>query len=143
MAAVARVFNHPKVYGWVSDDNSIAPYVPDPSHFFLMNKEGTGAVRLDPLTGIACMVHVAALPELWGKTVEFAKEAIDWAFSNTGYSKIISLAPEHNHMAIRFGTRCGFKKEGLITKAIMKDWKVQDMIIFGLSKYDQEEELCR
>jgi hypothetical protein len=142
MEAVSRIFNHPKVYEWVSDDTSVPPYVPDPNHLYLMNEEKTGAVRIDQLNGITCMVHIGALPELWGRATSFVKEGVTWVFENTPYTKIVSFAPECNRTAVFFGKRCGFKIEGKVTKSFLKDWKLHDQVVFGLSKYD-EEELCQ
>ncbi len=137
MAAVAKIFNHPKVYKWVSDDASIPPYVPGPG-LYLMNDEETGAVRVDKLNGISCMVHIGTLPELKLRTREFALGGIKWLFENTTFSKIISLAPECNRAAVVFGKRCGFKVEGKITKSFLKDWQLYDQVLLGLSKYDKE-----
>jgi len=142
MEAVARIINDPRVCKWVADDTSVLPYVPNPAHFYIMNEEKTGLGRIDQLNGIACMVHIVTLRELRGKTLEFAKEALDWIFKNTTFSKIISLAPEYNRAAIMFGKQCGFKVEGKITKSFLKNWKLHDQIVFGLSKYDKEA-LCQ
>ena len=142
MEAVARIFNHPKIYRWVSDDSSIPPYVPDPSQVYLMNDEGNAVVKIDQLNGVTCMVHIATLPELRGRTKAFVEECIEWVFRNTTFSKITSLAPECNRAAVVFGKRCGFKVEGKITKSFLKDWKMYDQILFGLSKYDKEA-LCQ
>ena len=136
LESVARIFNHPKVYRWISDDLSAPVYVPDPSGFYVMNEEKTGVAKVEPFTGTACMVHIAALPELWGKTPEFVKEGAKWLFSNTRYTKIISVAPECNRLALRLGDACGFKREGKITNSFLKNWRLYDMIVFGLSKYD-------
>lgn len=142
MEAVSRILNHPKVYEWISDDTSIPPCTPNPNNFYVMNEEKTVVVRIDQLNGITCMVHIAAIPELWGKTASFVKEGVAWVFKNTTYSKIISLASEHNRAAIALGKRCGFKVEGKITKSFLKNWVLHDQIIFGLSKYDKEA-LCQ
>ena len=142
MEAVARIFNHPKVYEWISDDTSVPPFIPDPAQFYLMNEEKTGVVRLEHLNGITCMVHIGTLPELWGRATSFVKECRDWAFENTRYTKFVSLAPEYNRVAILFGRRCGFKVEGKITKSFLKNWKLHDQIVLGLSKYDKEA-LCQ
>ena len=142
MEAVSRIFNHPKVYEWISDDTSVPPFVPDPAHFYLMNEEKTGVVRLEHLNGITCMVHIGTLPELWGRATTFVKEGILWLFENTKYSKIVSLAPENNRVAILFGRRCGFKEEGRITKSFLKNWTLYDQVVLGLSKYDKEA-LCQ
>lgn len=142
LEAIARIFNHPKVAGWVSDDLSIFPYVPLPEHCYLTNDGQNAAVRVDKLNGITCMVHIGTLPEMRGQTVAFAKEGIAWVFKNTAYVKIVSLAPEFNRAAIVFGKRCGFKIEGKITKSFIKNWELYDQVILGLSKYDREE-LCQ
>ncbi len=142
MEAVANIFNHPKVYEWVSDDTCVPPFIPDPSHLYLMNEEKTGAIRVDPLNGVTCMVHIATLPELRKGTKQFVEEAIEWVFEKTTYSKIVSLAPECNRAAVVFGKRCGFKVEGKMTKSFLKNWKLYDQVVFGLSKYDKEA-LCQ
>ncbi len=142
MEAVANIFNHPKVYEWVSDDTCVPPFIPDPNHLYLMNEEKTGAIRVDALNGVTCMVHIATLPELRKGTKQFVEEAIKWVFEKTTYSKIVSLAPECNRAAVVFGKRCGFKVEGKMTKSFLKNWKLYDQVVFGLSKYDKEA-LCQ
>jgi hypothetical protein len=140
--AVARIFNHPKLYKWMTDDGSPETYTPEPNALFLMNEEKTGVVRIDMMNCITCEVHIATLPELRVGTREFVQECIDWVFKNTTYSKIVSYAPEFNRAAIIFAKRCGFKVEGKLTKSFLKNWKLYDQVIFGLSKYDKEA-LCQ
>ena len=135
MDAIARILNHPKVYDGISDDLSVFPFVPDPSHFCLINEEKTGVVRIDPVNSVTCAVHIAALPELWGRVVGFVKEGIEWTFKNTLYSKIIGFTPENNRSAVALAKRCGFKEEGRIVKSFLKHWELHDQIVFGLSKY--------
>ena len=94
MNAVAQIFNHPKVYGWVSDDMSPRPYIPSPSHCYLLDDSKAAVARVDELNGVTCMVHIATLHEMRGQTASFAKDGIAWVFKNTTFSKIISLAPE-------------------------------------------------
>ena len=142
MEAVSRIFNHPKVYEWVSDDSAIPPYIPDPGHFYLMNEEKTVVGRIDQMNGVTCIIHIASFPEMLGSVYPFMIEGRDWLFKNTSYVKIVGIVPEYNKAAIALGKRCGFKIEGKITKSFLKDWVLHDQIIFGLSKYDKEA-LCQ
>jgi RimJ/RimL family protein N-acetyltransferase len=142
MESIAKIFNHPKVYEWVSDDTCAPPYVPDPNSVFLMNEAKTAAVRIDHLNGVTCMVHIGALPESWGRVSTFVKDGVKWVFEKTRYTKIISFAPVYNKAAIFLGKRCGFKIEGTVTKSFLKNWELHDQVILGLSKYD-EEVLCQ
>ncbi len=140
MEAVTKIFNHPKVCGWIVDDTAIGPVILNPAHLYVMNEEGTAAAAVSPLTGSTCVVHFATIPEVWGKTLEIAREAIAWIFGNTRFVKIVGFTPECNRLAVRFGKRCGFRVEGRITKAFMKNWELHDMIVFGLSKHDAVKE---
>lgn len=136
MEAVSKVFNHPKVYPWVTDDTCIPPFIPDEHALYLMDESKQGCILVVQVNGVTCEVHIGTLPEMKGRTVKFVKEAIKWVFENTRYLKIISFAPECNRAAVVFGKRCGLKVEGTITKSFLKDWKLYDQIVFGLSKHD-------
>jgi hypothetical protein len=142
MEAIAKIFNHPKVYEWISDDSCEPPFVPDPKDLYLMNEDKTAVVKVDPFNGVTCIVHTGALPEAWGRTTGFFRECVKWVFENTRYTKIISMAPVNNRAAILLARRCGFKIEGNITKSFLKNWELYDQNILGLSKYDKEA-LCQ
>jgi len=135
MVAVAKILNHPKVYNMVSDDSVPFPYDPPPG-FWVTNKEETGVVRIDPLNGICCVVHIAAVPELWGNSMAFVSAALEWGLLNTGYNKVIAMIPEYNKLTIKLCLKCGFEQEGRIKKSFLKNWKFHDQLLFGLSKTD-------
>jgi hypothetical protein len=137
MEAVAKIINHPRVYGWVTDDCSPDEYVPDRDKLYIINEEKTAVIRVDCLNGATCMVHTSAMPGLSGTAEEFVMEAIKWGWDNTNYSKIVSIFPSFNRMADRLCRLCGFKKEGLITKSFLKNYKLYDQFVYGLSKYDK------
>lgn len=141
MAAVARIINHPKVYGWVSDDCSPEEYEPDERNLYIINEEGTGVIRVDQFNGITCQVHTSTTPDISVPAKDFVLEAIEWGWKNTRYSKIITLVPSFNRLAERLCRSCGFKKEGVITKSFLKGYKLYDQAIYGLSKYDNEGEI--
>jgi len=138
---IARIWNHPKVLGWIRDD--LSPKIATPVIAFpllyLMNKEKTGVIMVVPMNGITCEVHTACLPELWGKASEFIKECIDWGCDNTRYQKIITYIPTFNRLAIRITKKAGFEQEGRIKESFVKDWKLYDQLIFGMTKKDYLE----
>ena len=135
---IARIWNHPKVLGWITDD--LCPKVAKPIITFpllyLMNKEKTGVIMVVPVNGITCEVHTACLPELWGKSSEFIRGCIDWGMDNTRYQKIITYVPTFNRLAIRITKKAGFEQEGLIKESFLKNWKLYDQYLFGMTKID-------
>lgn len=134
MEAVARILNHPKVYDMITDDTCIPPVIPCAHHLHLMNEEKTAVLILVPMNGITCEVHMAVLPELWGRAATFVRECIAWGWKNTRYMKAITYCPEYNRAAIALAKRCGFKEEGRVKDSFLKNWQLHDQIVFGLSK---------
>ena len=134
--AISKIYNHPKVYKWISDDCSPRPYEPviNNSFIYLIDETKNGVIRIEPVNSICCQVHTALSPEIWGKGFEFVKNATAWGFQNTRYMKIITLVPEYNRLAISLCKKCGFKQEGIIEKSFLKNWKLYDQILFGLTK---------
>ena len=142
MDAVARICNDAEVFRHISDDMSPYPYVPDPRHLYIMNKEETGVIQVESLTGTTCMVHLSCLPSMNGNAADFVKEAIAWGFSHTPYTKIVAIIPETNRGAIRVAKQCNFQVEGKITKSFRKNWVHYDQVVLGLSKYETGGEKC-
>lgn len=145
---IARVINHPKVYEMVSDDLSPKPYVPAEGNIFLMDDKKLGVVELDSINGITCMIHIATMPKLWGKADGFINEVLSWIFTNTSYMKIIAFIPSFNRPTIRIAEKSGMEKEGCIKKSFLKNWRLWDQMIYGLTKESFKkksfkEALCR
>jgi RimJ/RimL family protein N-acetyltransferase len=130
---ISKILNHPKVYGWISDDLSEKPYIPSDS-LYLTNNEKTGIVKIEHMNGVACQIHVATLPELWGKASNHIKDVLDWIFTNTRYMKIVAFIPVYNKFTIQLAIKSGMKKEGCIEKSFLKNWILQDQLIYGLTK---------
>ncbi|MDI6789395.1 MAG: GNAT family protein [Thermodesulfobacteriota bacterium] len=135
---IAHILNHPRVYGWIIDIRSPKEYEPiiHESALYLMDETKAGVIRIDPMNGITCCAHIAALPGMWGKTKEFVKEAIRWGFANTGYMKATAFIPIDNKLAIKLARDVGMVQEGILTKSYLRNWKLLDQIIFGLCKGD-------
>lgn len=138
MDAVAKIFNHPKVFGMISDDMSPSPFIPMDyvGAIYLMDESKAGVIRIDPMNGICCICHIATLPELWGGARAFGMEFVKWLFKNTVYIKVVGIIPVYNRLVIKLCRDCGFSQEGVIRKSFMKKWKIYDQIVFGLTKSD-------
>ena len=134
--AISEILNHPRVYGWVSDDYSPKPYNPviHDSLIYLMDESKMGIILLAPVNGICCSAHIALRPEVWGSGVDFVKESIRWIVINTRYMKAICSIPEYNRLAIRLVRKCGFTQEGTIKRSFLKGFKLYDQFIFGITK---------
>jgi len=139
MQAVSKIMNHPKVYRWLGDDCSPLMYEPEDKGIYLIDDTKSGVVRLDHINGICCQVHIALTPNMWGKGIEFGKRCIEWAITNTRYIKAIVMIPTYNRLTISLVKKCGFTQEGLIRKSFLKDWKLYDQVIFGITKREFQE----
>jgi len=135
-AIISRIVNNTKVSDWVSDDHSPQPHLPviHPSIIYLVDETECGVIRIDPMNCISCYVHIATTPKMWGSGHKFVKEAIEWGFKNTKYLKVVAYVPSFNDHTLKLVQDVGFRQEGICRKSFLKNWKLHDQIIFGLSK---------
>jgi len=133
---ISKIFNHPNIFNWISDDLSAKPYIPDiRRNLYIMDDLGNAIVKVSPVNGVCCHVHIAVLPEMMGEAaITFFKQAITWGFQNTQYMKIIGMIPEYNKLAINLAKRIGFEQEGIIKKSFLKNHKLHDQVLLGLTK---------
>ena len=136
-AVIENIVLHPKVMLWLTDDNSDHyEVIMHPQIYYLVNEEGSGVLRVDPMNSVTCFGHIATLPKLWGHGHEFTSEAITWIFANTLYQKVVGIIPAYNEKVIKLAKDLKFKQEGVLTKSFLKNWVLADQLIFGLSKGD-------
>jgi RimJ/RimL family protein N-acetyltransferase len=133
---ISKIVNHKDVCGWLSDDLSPKVHIPviHPSVIYIVDDTEQGVIRVDPMNGITCKVHIATTPKMWGTGHTFVKEAIEWGFNHTGYLKVVAYIPAFNDHTLKLVRDVGFIQEGICTKSFLKDWKLHDQIIFGLRK---------
>lgn len=133
---IKEIVDDPLVNPWLSEDNTNMPITFHPNITYLINDKKNCLIRVDKFNSITCCVHIAAKSETWGHNIEFVKEAIIWGFKYLPYKKFIAFIPEYNKRVISFVEKIGFKKEGVLTKSFLKNWKIQDQLIYGLVKGD-------
>lgn len=136
-AKIENIILHPEVINWLTDDNSKNyEVILHPRIYYLMNETSDGVIRVDPLNGVTCSVHIATLPTLWGQGHKFVQEALEWGFTNTVYQKIVGIIPVYNDRVIKLVKDFKFKEEGRLTKSFLKNWILCDQLIFSLNKGD-------
>lgn len=55
-------------------------------------------------------VHFCFAPEVWGRTLELAKEFLQWAWANLDTPVLIGPVPARNRLALRLAKQAGFKE---------------------------------
>jgi len=144
---VVTILSDPMVYWWVSDDMSPPPdkidytaFLSNESVYVLMPRDGIVIIFI-PQNGVMWEVHSAALPEYRGKEMHLAgRESILWMFTNTPCRKIETHVPTFNRAAYGLSVRCKMTKEGISRQSFLRDGKLYDQAVFGITK---EEALCQ
>ena len=136
---ISSILNDTRVKSWLSDDCSPNEFVPiiNDEVLYLTEETNKGIIKIEPMNGICCQVHIAVLlPSSLGgeKTREFVQKVIAWGFENTRYIKAVAMIPEYNKFAIRLAEKVGFEKEGELKKSFLKNWKLYNQVIYGLTK---------
>ncbi len=150
LGIVRSVMAHPKVWPWIHDDFAppVEQFIPQmrPDIFYLLlhtEDKLAGLFMIVWQNTIMAEVHTCLLPEFWGKAgLECAKAGIEYMFTQTPCEKLITYVPSDNGQAERYSTRNGFMEEGNLTQAFVRNEKLLDMKLFGLTK-DSWEASCQ
>ena len=143
---VIKIMGDSSVYSYITDDSCPESFTPEmaetilnnPNDYVLSPNEYTiGLMTKENL--VTYWVHTNILPEGRGKiAIKAALKGIKWMFDNTPCLKLNSWVPVFNRPAAVFAKQCGFKKEGLSEKSFMKNGKLYNQILFGLTKENWE-----
>lgn len=139
---ISSCIRHPRVWPSVSDDGSplketFSPVFSESIVYLAAFDRGEffGIFMLHAHNFICWEVHTCLLPSSWGeKAKRFASLCIDWIFSNTECKRLITNVPSNNVLALRLAKLSGMKEFGVNEKSFMKNGKVLDQIILGISK---------
>lgn len=139
---IKSIVTHPSVYSGISDDGSPPAEQWNPKEYplvqFVIARDGNeilGLWALAPQTSACWEVHTCLLPNAYGKRAHQAvMEFEDWVWNNTKAMRVVTDVPEYNRVALRFSLNAGLKQFGLNPKAYMKNGKLHDVIMLGISK---------
>ena len=126
-----EINNHPLIRKWVRDDFGS---VEINKGWLYLGVEDKGYVAIEPLNHICYSLHIALLPELWGRGKEVGMAAGWWCFNNTICQKLQVIVPEYNRLAIKISRDCGLELEGVMKKSFAKGFKLHDQVIYGITK---------
>lgn len=141
-ALVKAIITHPAIYPHVSDDfsPSAEEYKPIESEFVWYVKvkddgEILGVWIFVPENAICWKIHTCLLPTAWGaRAAKAAKMMAQWIWKNTQCVRIITDVPETNRLALMFALKSGMTRYGMNPKSYMKDGKLLDQVVLGISK---------
>ncbi len=97
-------------------------------------EENAGFFIIQPVNSVMVEIHTVIDPKFWGRSVEFAKEVVQWIFSETNVLKIITFIPEYNVKAKRLAEKAGMILEGVVTSSFLKDGNLHNQFLYGVGK---------
>lgn len=139
---IRKIALHPKIWPLISDDLSPEPEVWQPVQrpdiwYVLAREHGKpiGLFVFSPENSVCWQSHIAMLPEAWGATARAAFTAVfPWLWERTPCQRIIGSVPVSNSLAILFAIQCGMLKFGMNPKSTLRDGKLEDQVMLGISK---------
>ena len=140
--AIKAVVTHPKVYLHVSDDFSPSaeawePIKDDTAWYVLVRdaEEVLGLWAFFPENAICWDVHTCLLPTAYGERARQAVNQVpDWIWQHTQCVRIVTKVPAYNRIALKFAKVAGMTEYGCNPRSYMKDGKLHDLILLGMSK---------
>lgn len=135
---VARIAKHDSIYPFVLDDGCKFDQIDDAMQVVLMLPQKWTVLMptddslfiFEQMNHILFEIHYQILPEGRGeKGLRSGKDAVEWIVKNTDCKKIVGMTP--NIAAVKYGLKLGFKIEGLISNAWMKNGQLLDLTIIG------------
>jgi hypothetical protein len=142
---ITSILNHESVFEDISDDfTPEAKAGPRSDLIYIIgyvNNFPSAVWILRLITQIHFELHTCILPTVSGKdAVKLGLELGNFVFNFTPCLKTSTYIPVYNRKAFVFANRIGFKREGISRKSFMKNDKLHDMVLLGITK---EEFLCQ
>jgi RimJ/RimL family protein N-acetyltransferase len=149
--AMQEFMRRPEIYWAVSDTMSPPPEAMDfighlTSPYVwtvaaLWQQDIIGYVLFETRTTVSAVLHVAFLEGARGQVARaFTQHAIGRAFTERGLLKLWAFVPTDNRRALMGARHLGFHEEGRLTKSIMRNDGLRDLIVMGLEKDSGEIE---
>ena len=143
---VREVMTHPKVWPHVTDDGSPPKeafrLIESDYVIYLLAKDGDevlGVWVLVPHNTVCYEVHTCMLPSAWGaRAREAALIAIQFVWGCSSCARLVTNVPEYNRLALRFAKAAGMTEFGRNPRSFLKDGKLWDQIMLGISKGESE-----
>lgn len=87
-----------------------------------------------PQNAVCFDAHICFLPCAYGRTEQSCRAMFEWLWKRTDCRKITGAIARYNRLAIALARRCGMKIEGVNFASFLKDGKLHDQVLLGISK---------
>lgn len=140
---IRDTITHPKVYPMASDDSSPAPedykttFSPYVTYLGCYDDDCryVGLFMLIKRNAAVVELHTFLLPKAWGpKAKACASAAAKWIWENTKFTRVVTFVPDFNRLAIKFAESGGMTQYGLNPQSWLKNGKVFDTVLMGISR---------
>lgn len=121
-----------KIRQWLSDDSNET--ISD--GYFIGIFDGykmAGAFLVKPWNCYCYEIHGGIDPDYFGRGVEVCRN-VGKLFFCSPCLKIVAAIPEFNTRMRNCVQKIGLKHEGIITKSFMKNFKMHDLYLYGITK---------
>ncbi len=138
---VSGIYTLPNVWPWIGDD-----YAPerrafqaneDPRIVYLFCRERSttvGLLTFLPQNTICWEGHIILLPRRKTRGHVILRGALEWMFEHTTAQRIVGAIPAYNRLTVNLVQRAGMTQYGVNPRSFMKNGKLEDQVLFGLSK---------
>lgn len=138
------MLRHPQVWPHVSDDGNgpreefelSGDVVLTWSWYLVLYRDTpAGFASFEPRNAAVAEFHGAVLPEYRGRIgLELARQAMRAYWRDSKRPKLAALCPASNRLAQRINAALGFQREGLLTKAHLHHGRLEDVIVYGMTR---------
>lgn len=140
-ALITRIVTTPYVWRGLSDDFDGDPSAYEPKiHaqvLYALVKDGNsilGMVIFSMHSTICWEVTIMMLPEGRGRALETARAGLRWIFTKSRCLRLIGRVLKSNRLALKLNKAAGFKVYGVNPRCVMRNGKLEDFVLFGISK---------
>ena len=144
---IKAIYADEKIFPYVTDDGTpdidavdFTGALGNQGMYFLLaedNDKPVGVFLFHPWNTVCFEMHSAVLPAFRGQgSMDAARAAGLWMFSNTLCQKIVTHIAVTNYAARALAKVCGMKQEGINRKSFLKNAGLLDQYIFGICKED-------
>jgi RimJ/RimL family protein N-acetyltransferase len=135
-----QIVMHDSIYRITSDDFSPSPSqwkIAERHDFvYLLARQATeplGFCAFYPVNGVTFEAHLCFLSRGPVNQDAFA-QMLAWIWKNTRATRIVGSIPDYNRSAVKFSERAGFQVYGINPQSWMKDGRLRDLILLGISR---------
>ncbi len=143
---IKRIVTEPRIWADIKDDfdGDPADYEPKvhPQVVYILVKDGEvllGMLIFSLHSAICWEVTIMMLKAGLGRALEVGKAGIHWIFRRTRCVRIIGRVLKSNRLALKLNKAAGFRVYGVNPSCILREGKLEDFVLFGISKSDLQE----